>query len=252
MELFIGLGLILFAVIGFNMNKASEERNNRIQNQKRQQQQRQEKYELKKAESNVPSDSSIVTCINNFKLADKLYIWVKENTLLFFPAYSWVNEEYHILYKIPINNIEYFATQGQVTSETVVSGGGGTGGGISLAGAVIGGVIAGPAGAIIGSRKKTQIEPIKSETRTNDNRETVMNFYKNDIRKTLVFAHDDFSTLLKLIPNKTYENFIKTNGSIQNNEESLVEQIKGLADLKDKGIITEEEFSLKKKQLLGI
>jgi hypothetical protein len=38
----------------------------------------------------------------------------------------------------------------------------------------------------------------------------------------------------------------------QNNSGDLVDQIRKLAELKDQGISTEEEFSEKKKQLLGI
>ncbi|WP_167279587.1 SHOCT domain-containing protein [Paenibacillus lupini] len=34
--------------------------------------------------------------------------------------------------------------------------------------------------------------------------------------------------------------------------DELTDQIKKLADLRDTGLLTEEEFALKKKQLLGI
>ncbi len=250
MELIIGLGLILFAVIGFNMNKANNQREQRLQKIK---EQRAEIFERKKIEYNVPNGCSIITCMKGHNiLVGKVFVWIDDNILHLCPAQSHYDEKYYTLYKIPILNIEYFSTQGQITHETKISGGGGTGGGVSIAGAVVGGVIAGPVGAIIGSRKKTNIEPIKSTTTKKDNRETFINFYENGEKSSLFFAFDDFSTLLKLIPSKSYENFVKLSSSSQNMQESIVEQIKGLADLRDKGIITEDEFNLKKKQLLGI
>lgn len=53
--------------------------------------------------------------------------------------------------------------------------------------------------------------------------------------------------------NTARENLNKSqNNSIQSSQEDVVSQIEKLAELKEKGILTEEEFSAKKKQLLGI
>lgn len=38
----------------------------------------------------------------------------------------------------------------------------------------------------------------------------------------------------------------------QSNDDALYEQLRKLAELKDQGILTQEEFDAKKKQLLGI
>ena len=55
----------------------------------------------------------------------------------------------------------------------------------------------------------------------------------------------------KIIEQKISE--IQTVRKTQNNENiSIADEIKKLATLKDQKIITEEEFDLKKKQLLGI
>ncbi|WP_010243672.1 hypothetical protein [Acetivibrio cellulolyticus] len=87
------------------------------------------------------------------------------------------------LYTILLDKIEYYATRGEIVHENKITGGGG--GGSSIKGAVIGGVIAGEAGAIIGSRKK--LDPIKSELIAHDNRETFLNFFDDNNIKNSMF-----------------------------------------------------------------
>ena len=102
--------------------------------------------------------------------------------------------------KIPFNTIQCYTKEGDVQYTTHVSGGGG--GGSSLSGAVIGGVIAGDAGAIIGSRKK--VAPITTETRTYDSRQTVLRYY-DDLGRLAVMTFKGFSAydfLLSVIPDK--------------------------------------------------
>ena len=102
--------------------------------------------------------------------------------------------------EIPIDKIQYYTKEGDVQYTSHVSGGGG--GGSSLKGAVIGGVIAGDAGAIIGSRKK--VNPIITETRTHDSRQTVLRYY-DDFGKLEVMTFKGFNVydfLLGAIPDK--------------------------------------------------
>ncbi|MBT2218098.1 SHOCT domain-containing protein [Virgibacillus dakarensis] len=56
--------------------------------------------------------------------------------------------------------------------------------------------------------------------------------------------------LKKLIDSLLHSNSIQTTSS--NTSVDIADQIKKLADLRDSGILTEEEFNDKKKQLLGI
>lgn len=83
--------------------------------------------------------------------------------------------------QITLKDIEYFISQGEIYRETRISGGGG--GGSSLGGAVIGGVIAGEAGAIIGSRKAGT--PITSRLVTHDEREVILYYYDYGVTKEL-------------------------------------------------------------------
>ena len=64
---------------------------------------------------------------------------------------------------IQIDKIHYYSSEGEVSYVTEV-----TGGGSSLRGAILGGILAGEVGAIIGSR-----ETVKSSTREIDNRKVI-------------------------------------------------------------------------------
>lgn len=153
--------------------------------------------------------------------------------------------------KIPIKSIKSFLRQGDMYIETNISGGGG--GGSSITGAVVGGVIAGGTGAVIGSRKKSQ--EIKTENKQIDNRETILEFEYNDETYYMFLASEAYEILLKLIPQKEFnfvsrDNIKKSDNKL--NEETAFNNIRELAKLKDEGILTEEEFQAKKKQLLNI
>jgi len=100
--------------------------------------------------------------------------------------------------KIPLSNIKSYIRKGDFRTEMRITGGGG--GGSSIKGAVIGDVIAGPAGAIIGSRKKT--EAIKTENVVIDERETIVQIHYNDERKFLFFDSKTYDVLLKIMPEK--------------------------------------------------
>lgn len=151
------------------------------------------------------------------------------------------------LYTILLDKIEYYATRGEIVHENKITGGGG--GGSSIKGAVIGGVIAGEAGAIIGSRKK--LDPIKSELIAHDNRETFLNFFDdNNIKNSMFFDFNDYSIFNELIPEKSFDivNTIKTNNILnrvvnESKSTSIPDQIRELAKLKSEGILTEEEFT---------
>lgn len=152
---------------------------------------------------------------------------------------------------IPIESIKSFLRQGDMYIETNVSGGGG--GGSSLTGAVVGGVIAGGTGAVIGSRKK--IEEIKTENKQIDNRETILEFEYYGKTYYMFLTSEAYDILLRMIPQKEFNYVSRDNiKKIENksNDDTSFDNIRELAKLKEEGILTEEEFQAKKKQLLRI
>lgn len=153
---------------------------------------------------------------------------------------------------IPIKDIRYFKRVGQVRTETKISGGGG--GGSSISGAVVGGLIAGTAGAVIGSRKK--VEPIKSETITYDSRGVALAWrYQKDGEWRDNGLHLDsqaYEILMELIPEKQYDYVMsqKLPKEQPTQTKSTKEKLTELKEMLDDGLITQEEFDAKKQQLL--
>lgn len=220
-----------------------------------------EAYSKIKSEIVIPNNAAIVHYNGGDAnlLRSYTYAWIENDNLCFFPTSSPESDipsniERIQLYKIPIEKIEYFKTNGEVFRETKISGGGG--GGSSIGGAVAGAVIAGGAGAIIGSRKK--VEPIKSELVTHDSRQTFINYFIDNRRHQVYFNYNNFDVFNKLIPEKSFEivNTVRTNKVLNkalngSMPENITAKIKELAKLHDEGILTDEEFSEKKKELLA-
>ena len=188
-------------------------------------------------------DGKLPNCNEDIKNT-KLLVWINNNNICF----AGKDYKYNISRQnISIDNVISFIRQGDVYTETNVSGGGS-----SIGGAVVGGVIAGGTGAVIGSRKK-----IKTENKRIDERKTILEYKDKytDKKCYMFFDSTAYEVLLKLIPQKEInfsnkENIIKSDNKI--NEEIAFNNIRELAKLKDEGILTEEEFQAKKKQLLNI
>lgn len=222
------------------------------------------KYDEIMMEAKVPDNAQIIKVKNkneqlNIKRGE-YYIWVKDNSLLLFRLFESGNypdeyEKFFSLKVMPIKDIEYYSTRGEIYRENRISGGGG--GGSSLKGAVIGGAIAGDVGAVIGSRKKT--EEIKSELITHDTRETFINFYDTSgIKRSIFFDFSEYQKLKEIIPQKDFpivealrQKDIILKSSTANSTIKVTEQIRDLSQLRDDGIITTEEFEMKKKELLS-
>ena len=96
----------------------------------------------------------------------------------------------------PLSTIEYFSSQGDLTVETNVKG---SGGGSSITGAVLGGLIAGDVGAIIGSRKEVKFE---SEHIKHDTRCTLLSVITPEGRNIIKFDFQALDILQYLIPEK--------------------------------------------------
>ena len=198
------------------------------------------------------------------------YIWVQSDALHIMP--KWIEIPISLsrvdvvmsnidildnLYRrvvIPFSDIEYYQIGGEYYRENKISGGGG--GGSDIRGAIIGGVVAGGVGAVIGSRKET--DSIKSKLVTHDTRETVLCYYKNGNRRSIVFEYENYQVFEDLIPEKNYDIVTETKrkGLTQqiakhDYTKTIAEQIRELATLKNDGILTEEEFKEKKGELLA-
>lgn len=249
--------VIILAIYNAETNKKTQEELKRINDEKRKEALK--KYETIKVNIEIPENKTDVNYKQGFFdiQNDKYYIWLKEEKLCFFPCESVLDNPENIsnvkYYEVPINDIEYYATQGEVFYENKISGGGG--GGSSIGGAVVGGVIAGGAGAVIGSRKKT--DSIKSELVTHDTRETFLNFYLEGSKHSIYFDFKDYNTLNQLLPEKAFEivNAVKTsmliNNSLDsNNTKTITEKIREIAKLRDERIITNDEFEQKKSKLM--
>jgi hypothetical protein len=246
------IGLFIFIGLGIWAVKVDNKRKEVEKQKKLEEDERNNKtFEERKLQYNISNEYPTVNYKKGFApiTKDKKYIWTEDESVFLFPAVAQSKEKDYILYEISMKDIEYYSTQGIVSKETKISGGGGEVGGTSVGGAIVGGVIAGGVGAVIGSRKKGKIDPIKSEVITHDDRETFLNFYIDGVKHSLFFNYEDYTTLLKLMPQKDYNNFVNAQIS-RGSKSSITEQLMDLADLKEKGILTEDEFNEKKKILL--
>lgn len=163
-------------------------------------------YEREISKDIEPSNYYKILIKSGFSNNNLIYnFWRIKDNLYFFPNegndVSLKERENFKLHTLNINNIEFYTTKGDIYSETLVSGGGG--GGVSISGAIIGGAIAGPVGAVIGGRKK--VNKIASETLTHDNR-VIYLYYKVDEQiKIIEIQNSHYNALLDLIPENEYE-----------------------------------------------
>ena len=188
-----------------------------------------------------------------------------------------VNKTKYDIVQIPLNKIKHFKIMGSIGYSSNVYGGGGSGGGVNLGGAIAGGLLFGGIGAMIGSQMNTEIKinPIHTVVTKHDDR-NVEFFYQDETGKTVstIFNPSAYDCLMKIIPEKSYDSVIVENTSTiakttkQDNQpkveksevkaqqiaagKSSLSELKELKELLDLGIITQEEFDAKKKQLLGL
>ena len=197
-------------------------------------------------------------------LRNDFYIWFENNILNIFPTEEHLTEE-HITYatlpkdldavlnpndirvlSIPVSNIKHYKIVGQERSETRVRS---TNDGINVKGAIIGGIIAGDAGAVIGSQhNKGQIV---SNTEHFDERYVELYYEGNGVTQKIKLSITAYPVLEKCIPEKEYD-YVLSNASLCDAAPDKFEEIKKYTSLMDDGIITQEEFETKKKELLGV
>ena len=142
-----------------------------------------------------------------------------------------------------IQDINYYVVEGEITRETMISGGG-----TSIGGAIVGAVVAGGVGAVIGSRKS-----IKSEIINHDNRKVVL-VYKNNnevIRESFEISY--LVVFEKLIPDKDI-NYVNTQVKSLAMKETKVEVVSEILKIKEllkEKLISIEEFEKLKMEILG-
>ena len=127
--------------------------------------------------------------------------------------------------------------------------------GSSLAGAVLGGAVAGGAGVIILSRKGNK--EVKSELIVHDTRKVKIKYANaSGCLDFLYFSFRDYNVFEKLIPQKNFElmkSSIHTGiaePTAAGGTASVSDRLWNLAELRNDGILTEEEYNKKKSELL--
>ena len=193
-------------------------------------------------------------------------IWSKYNTRCLetevHPQFCNMDiKEMFAITTIPLSDIISFQLVGNVDRVATTSGGGGGSSGPNIGGAIVGGLLFGTVGAIIGAQAGTgvNINPIQSTINEYDTRRTLLNLKNADgvaeIRE-LPFYYAEIFT--KVIPEKEFS-FLQaernsSTAPVKENpqNDNAIEAIKKFKELLDMGIITQEEFDAKKKQLLGL
>lgn len=235
--------ICVMIVVNVNTNKRTEDLR---ENQKKYADRVRKQEEEYKIKYSISGNAMAVNCIdfNNYvKFSNMISkIWKDSDKLCMVSIDIHSNKG---KVEIPIDCIKSYKRIGDFHSYSEVTGGGG--GGSSIKGAVVGGVLAGEVGAVIGSRKK--VNEIKTENVVVDKRQTILEVSVNDKTHYLVFESKDYDVFLKLIPNKECSFIDKS--SNENSNKNIFKDIEELAKLKDKGILSTEEFLEKKEMLLS-
>ena len=164
-------------------------------------------------------------------------------------AYYFTNACY---VSIPLDEIDFYYIDGEKQYQSIVTGGSIVQKKSSIKGAIIGGIIAGDVGAIIGSRPEISSTGISTEIREKDNRILVIRKHDGEHKTNMLGLYDD---LIKILPTKDAL-YISVHPASDTSKQEVgqdtITELRKYKELLDDGIITEEEFTAKKKQLLGI
>lgn len=181
-----------------------------------------------------------VKCIEssyyNKEMMDKTLIVWQENELLYFVNQNYKNDIG--LIGINIKDITCFSRYGDLYTSLNINGGDS-----SYGRATLGYLFAGPAGAIIASRNS-----ISSTTQVHDNRETLLFINEGDNEKFIFFAPEFYDFLMHIMPNKEVNHMLNTES--KSKESNKLDELSKLAELKEKGIINESEFTKLKNELI--
>ncbi|MFW2487570.1 SHOCT domain-containing protein [Clostridium chromiireducens] len=230
--------LLLPALLDSHMQKKKEEKNLLY---------REEKSRLYREKSGIPENANLISCIcdegNQTDLDGSwdTFIW-KESTNLFLCRTD--EEKYNGKVKIPIENVQFYTRNGDYSVISNIEGGG-----VDVGGAIIGGVVAGGVGALLAGRER-----ITTTNKEIDDRNTYLYYVESNQNKRMVFTSQGYKVLLKLIPEKEIgyienKKIVEASKPKEDNN-NVYKDIEKLAELKEKGILTEDEFNQKKRLLL--
>lgn len=253
----IGLGACFISSIAFKADAKSKEKTRNLLNSLRD-----ERFEKLKAiciekgidipaKDILESENIFLTAYNGSRTHTLHYIW-EDGKRLIFCDYDLNQGERAFsdnMLTIPFDEILFYTKDGNVSySNKIIN----EGKNISVSGAIVGGLIAGDAGAIIGAGKDAN--KIQNVTVTHDEVHTFI-YYNvgNDCVKIADVKGQKFYTyVLQLLPHKEY-NYVKNLNSdtTVSDSESVKEALKKLKDLYDNGLIDDSEYKTKKEELLS-
>ena len=169
---------------------------------------------------------------------------------------------YQSLNYITLESILYYNVEGIIGTETKTTGGGGTAGGISISGAAIGGLLFGPVGMLIGSRKEATFNEVKTETLMKDDRRLVLYYKSGSTTRKIEFSPEEYANLKAFLPDYDLDVVNQKQAMSSRVEKpetqkltektsTKAEKIKELKAMLDDNIIDKQEFEILKKEILG-
>lgn len=274
--------LIVGTAILFGISRMAAKNEDKRREEKEKKDQVEVKKEKYYEENNIPDNAYLIRCTN--KIVEgmpiegkwNVFLWKEDNII----NLCGQNESDGIRkIEIPIENIKYYDRNGDYRVDTVTEGGG-----ISWGKAIVGGIIGVVIGWFVGGLMDSYSDVSnfrifthstvystvltiigllvglllagrnKTITKNNeiDNRKTSLYYLEDNEDKKMVFTSKTYGVLLKLIPEKEMS-YIENNKILKDDDlknDNVYRDIEKLSELKDKGILTEEEFSVKKQLLL--
>ena len=260
--------LLILAVYGVAVYvRKKDEENKEILKENNQEEEIYQKY---RQDNNIPDDANVFFCTNIIKEDKpiegkwKVFIWKELDSIYICGATIKDNIS---KISIPIDNIKFYTRKGEFKTIAITEGGD-----INIGNAIVGGIVGLIIGAIIGIFILGMVaafvgllagvflagkEKITTTNKEIDNRKTYLNYLEDGCNKQILFSSSNYEILYELIPEKDMDyienNKITESDNTQqsiNSNENIYKDIEKLAELKDKGIITEEEFNQKKQVLL--
>lgn len=199
--IFLGIGAIIIYLYIDSKNEATAEKEAQelLEKKKKPYEEYSKKFDilLKKYK-----DSNYYLCdkMYHYSIIDnKIHTMFVKSKIDYMSIESMKDDINQYIYNI--DDIKYYKLEGSVYREQHITGGGG--GGSSIKGAVVGGIIAGDAGAVVGSRKK--VEEIKTSYEEKDDRRLEITFNDDTI---INISYKFYDRLLDYIPEKDYDNYI--------------------------------------------
>lgn len=191
--------------------------------------------------------TNMVAFVSSGEWINPAIYWISQNQLFFVGR----NKSF----KVNLDRIEMYTSKGSVKYVSKVNNEGKK---VSLSGAVVGGIVAGPAGMIIGATKDRN--NITTDMEEKDDRKVYIYYRANNneikmfnVEKSFWGEYFNFDEFIKReLPTKSDEYLVahqeKNNNS--NNTENLEDSLIRLKKLFEDGLINEDDYELKKKELL--